>query len=76
MTCPSCKAQMIKGKTNMPYDLDDDRVIVVKAVPALICPQCGEIFIEAPILKVVENLVAAAEKDGMLLGFVQYPSAA
>ncbi len=76
MTCPSCKAEMVNGKTNLPYELDNDRVIVIKDVPALVCPQCNEIFIEAHVLRIVEKLITAAEKDGMLLGFVMYPKAA
>ena len=76
MKCPACKAIMENGKTNLPYELDDERFIVVKDVPALICPQCGETYIEAPVLRVVEKLINAAQKDGMLLGFVLYQEAA
>lgn len=76
MNCPVCKAKMIKGKTNMPYELAEDRVIVIKDVPALICPQCGEIFIEATVLREVEKLIDSAEKGGMVLGFILYHQAA
>lgn len=76
MTCPSCKAEMVEGKTNLPYELGNDRFIVVKDVPALVCQQCSETYIEAIALRAVEKLIAAAEKDGMLLGFVLYQEAA
>lgn len=67
---------MENGKTNLPYEIGHDRFIVVKDVPALVCAQCGETYIEAHILRVVEKLINAAEKDGMLLGFVLYQEAA
>jgi YgiT-type zinc finger domain-containing protein len=33
MKCPSCKAEMVYGKTHLLYELGDERFIVVKDVP-------------------------------------------
>lgn len=76
MICPTCAGEMKSGKTNVPFELDGDKLIVVKDVPALVCLQCGDTFIEAPVLGVVEKLVDSAEKDGLVLGFVLYQEAA
>ena len=76
MKCPLCKGEMQKGKTSMPYETGKDRLIVVKDVPALICEQCGESFIEAPVLKRVEKILEVVEKSGMTLGFLEYQEAA
>ncbi len=76
MKCPSCRGKMEKGFTTLPYELSRDKLIVVREVPALVCTQCGEVFIESPILKKVEALLDAVEKSGMTLGFLEYREAA
>ena len=76
MKCPSCKGRMERGKTSLPYELANNKLIVVRGVPALICVQCGEAFIESSVLKRVEESLYAVEKDGMTLGFLEYREAA
>lgn len=68
---------MVRGqKTNLPYELSHERVIVVRNVPAFVCSQCGDAFIEADILSKVEAILDRATRDGMVLGFVEYEKAA
>jgi YgiT-type zinc finger domain-containing protein len=77
MKCPLCKGEMVSGrKTNLPYELSDEHVIIVRNVPAIICSQCGDAFIEAEILSRVEKILDKATEDGMVLGFVEYEKAA
>ena len=76
MKCPACRGRMEQGITTLPYELDRDKLIVVRDVPALVCTQCGEVFIESPILKKVEALLNVVEKSGMTLGFLEYREAA
>jgi YgiT-type zinc finger domain-containing protein len=77
MKCPLCKGEVVRGrKTNLPYELSDERLIIVRNVPAIICSQCGDAFIEAEILSRVEKILDKATKDGMVLGFVEYEKAA
>ena len=76
MKCSLCKGQMKNGKTNMPFEIDQDSVIVVKDVPALLCSQCGESFIEIDTVRLIEKIVKVAEQTGVTLGFVQYKEAA
>ncbi len=67
---------MEKGKTTMPYELGRNKVIVVQDIPALVCTQCGDAFIESAVLKKVETLLDTVEKSGMTLGFLEYREAA
>jgi len=76
MKCPSCGGVMIKGRINLPYEIGEDKVIVVKGVPAWVCEQCGDSFVEIEVARKVEKIVEAAEKDGVTLGFVEYREAA
>ena len=76
MKCPLCKGRMEKSRTNLPYELGKEYMVVVKDVPALVCKQCGEPFVEISELRIVEKIVDTAEKDGVTLGFIKYKDAA
>jgi YgiT-type zinc finger domain-containing protein len=76
MRCPSCRGTMEKNATTLPYELGGDKLIVVRDVPAMVCTQCGEVFIESSVLKKVEELLNTVERSGMTLGFLEYRVAA
>ena len=76
MSCPLCKGNMVSGTTILPFDMKDGRVIVVLNVPALICEQCGEEYIDMNVTRNVEELINRAERDGLSMGFVEYGAAA
>jgi YgiT-type zinc finger domain-containing protein len=68
---------MAKGKkTNLLYEFDGEKIIVVKNVHALVYDQCGEAFVEINILRRVEKILAKAAGDGLVMGFVEYKKAA
>jgi len=71
MKCPFCKGDMKEGKTSLPYEIGE-RLIVVRNVPALVCEQCGEVFIEMKVAKKVEKIVNSAVTNGISLGFLDY----
>ncbi len=56
--------------------MDENKIIVVKDVPALICEECGEESIELKDSRIVEQLVQKALSDGITMGFIQYNEAA
>jgi len=76
MKCPSCKGAMVSGKTNLPYEFGEDQLVVIKDVPALVCNQCGEVFIEIAEVRTVEEILRKAERDRVILGFIKYGEAA
>jgi YgiT-type zinc finger domain-containing protein len=76
MNCPLCREEMVKSKTNLPYEMGEDRLLVIKDVPAILCRQCGDYFIEIQVARVVERIIEAADKDGVMLGFLKYQEAA
>jgi YgiT-type zinc finger domain-containing protein len=76
MKCPLCKGEMTKGTTILPYDFDDGRVVVVLNVPALVCEQCGDEFVEIAVTRNVERILDRVQRDGMKMGFVEYEKAA
>ena len=76
MACPLCKGNMEQGTTILPFDMKDNRVIVVLNVPARICEQCGEEYVDIGVIRNVEALLERAERDGLSMGFVEYGVAA
>ncbi|MDZ7760770.1 MAG: type II toxin-antitoxin system MqsA family antitoxin [Desulfovermiculus sp.] len=72
MDCPLCKANMEEGTTILPFDMKNGRVIVVLNVPARICEQCGEEFVDMAVVRNVEALLERAERDGLSMGFLEY----
>lgn len=76
MKCPLCRGKMEEGKTNLPYALESDKIIVVTHVPALVCTQCGDDFIGIDVVRKVEKVLEKIKRDGASMGFVEYEQAA
>jgi hypothetical protein len=56
--------------------MQSGRVIVVLNVPARVCEQCGEEYVDMKVARNVEQLIDRAERDGLRMGFVEYAAAA
>lgn len=76
MPCPLCKGNMEKGTTILPFEMKNGRVIVVLNVPARVCEQCGEEYVDMEVSRNVEALLDRVERDGLSMGFVEYGVAA
>jgi len=76
MNCPICNGAIKHGKTSLTFEKEQDQILVVKNVPARICSQCGEYFINLSISKEVEKMIDFAEKNGVQMGFLKFTKAA
>ncbi len=76
MKCPFCETELKEGKATLTFQMEGNKVIVVKGVPALICEECGEESIDIKDSKIVEKLVNKAIEDGISMGFIEYKYAA
>ncbi|MDP2600821.1 MAG: type II toxin-antitoxin system MqsA family antitoxin [Deltaproteobacteria bacterium] len=76
MKCPLCKGEMVKGKTDLPYPLGKKELIVIQDVPAFVCNQCGDAFVEMEAAQKAEEILSTAQRDGVTLGFIHYREAA
>ncbi len=76
MNCPHCKGEMTKGTTALTFQMDENKIVVVRDVPALICDQCGEESIDLETSKKVEKQVEKALADGIRMGFIDFNTAA
>jgi YgiT-type zinc finger domain-containing protein len=59
--CPLCSGEKEPGTTTFTVDLKFG-VVVVRDVPALVCSQCGEAWIEDAVAEKLEGLVADARR--------------
>lgn len=62
MNCAMCKAGLVKGIVNHIVDLEG-QIIIVKNVPANLCKQCGESFIEHTIALQLEEIIEQAKRS-------------
>lgn len=61
--CPLCGGNKKSGKTTYSVDLGSS-VVVVRNVPARICNQCGEVWIDSETAKKLEDLSQEAKDKG------------
>ncbi|MBN1866657.1 type II toxin-antitoxin system MqsA family antitoxin [Candidatus Sumerlaeota bacterium] len=59
--CPLCGGEKQSGTTTFAVDLTFG-VVVVRGVPALVCAQCGDAWIEDPVAEKLERFVAEAHE--------------
>lgn len=57
--CPLCGGDKKEGHTTYSVDLDFG-VVVVRDVPAKVCSQCGEEWIDAEVARRLEEIVNSA----------------
>ena len=60
--CPLCKAKFEKSFTTVTID-SGESIIVIRKVPAYVCCQCGEDWIEDTISEKIEKIVNTAKKN-------------
>jgi YgiT-type zinc finger domain-containing protein len=64
MTCLDCKHGIPeKGKVTVSFD-KDNCTVVIKEVPAMVCPVCGAYYLDEAITQKVLELGSAAVKTG------------
>jgi YgiT-type zinc finger domain-containing protein len=76
MKCPLCKGSMKQGMTHVNHTIGTDGLIVLMHVPALICDQCGDEFIELPVARQIEKKIDRVLRDNIKMGFVEFAEAA
>jgi YgiT-type zinc finger domain-containing protein len=69
--CPLCEGKKTTGTTTYTVDLGFG-VVVVRSVPAKVCSQCGEEWIDASVARSLENIVVSAKSKHSLVEVVAY----
>ena len=71
MNCVLCKADLTKGRVNHIVDLGE-RIIIIKNVPANICEQCGEYYLDTKTALQLESMVDEIKKNKAEVFIVNY----
>lgn len=65
MTCMYCKGRM--EKKTVPYHIDREGYhLLLDAVPAWVCTQCGEAYFERPAVERIENVIHSLDAQARL----------
>lgn len=59
--CRSKDQKLIQGTATFPF-ADEDRVVVVKNVPCMICARCGEEFFSNDVMQRLESIIDKARE--------------
>jgi YgiT-type zinc finger domain-containing protein len=70
-----CKGNLIEGLVNHIVDIKG-HIIIIKNVPANICTQCGEYYIENKIALVLEGLIDGILSSNAEVLIINYPETA
>ena len=71
MNCILCKSNLVKGNINHIVDFEG-HIIIIKGVPANICKQCGEYYIENAIALKLEKINQDAKKNNVEILVINY----
>jgi YgiT-type zinc finger domain-containing protein len=73
--CPLCGAEKQPGTTTFAVDLKFG-VVVVREVPAFVCAQCGDAWIDDPVAAKLESIVVEARNKQALVQVMQWQQVA
>ena len=69
--CSLCSGSLQEGKVNHVVDLNDF-IIIIKNVPANVCNQCGEYYLDHEVAKEVEHIVENFRENAAEVVIVNY----
>lgn len=69
--CPLCGGEKERGTTTFAVDLKFG-VVVVREVPALVCENCGEAWIDNPAASKLEDIVTDARRKHAVVEVTQW----
>jgi len=63
MKCRICAGVMQAKRTDLPFKIGENTIVIVKELPVILCPQCGEYVISDPVMDRIEGLLASVDKS-------------
>ena len=76
MTCAICKqGRVVAGTTTVTLERGATTVVVIKAVPAGVCDNCGEEYFDETTTRKLMGIADAAARTGVLVEVRQFAAA-
>ena len=66
MRCRACGGLLESRVTDLPFKLADTTIVVLKALPVLECPQCGDTELDQATMSRVDQLLHAVDRSAEL----------
>ena len=66
MKCHACGGFMRSTRSDMPFKLDQNRIVIIKDLPVLQCDECGEHAFTDPVLQSIEIALTNADQNAEL----------
>ena len=66
MRCRVCGGLLEHRVTDLPFKTGDTSIVILKALPVLQCPQCGESELEHVTMVKVDQLLAGVDRSSEL----------
>jgi len=67
MRCHVCGSKMQSIITDLPFKVNDTKIVIMKDLPVIQCESCSEYLLDDPVLKRVDSIIekvdAAAELE-------------
>jgi len=61
MRCHLCGSEMKAMKTDLPFKITQNTIVVVKGLPVLQCEGCTEYLLEDPVMERIEEILAKVD---------------
>ncbi|WP_291322812.1 YgiT-type zinc finger protein [Desulfonatronospira sp.] len=61
MKCHLCGGRMDSVCTDLPFKLDQHRIVVVKDIPVEQCNSCSEFLISDPVMENLDSLISTVD---------------
>ncbi len=71
MKCSVCGGELTTVKTDLPFKINENTIVIVKELPVLQCANCPEYLIEDRVLSWVDEILAKVE-GGTELEIIRY----
>lgn len=71
MNCALCKGSLVRDEVNHIVDLGNE-IIIIKKVPANVCNQCGEYYLDTQTAIKLENIIEELRKNKAEVLIINY----
>lgn len=71
MKCGVCGGELTAAKTDLPFKINGNTIVIVKELPVLQCEKCPEYLIEDKVLSWIDEVLAKVE-GGTELEILRY----
>lgn len=71
MVCVMCKGDLTEGTISYSAD-HNSQFLLIRKVPALICSQCGEFFLDDETLARIEQVIESAKKTNVEIEVLKF----